>query len=870
MGLGPATLRKAIMARPNLTQIVFLVSAVVAGSLLAGLVTIGLSVDDIGNAAERAEGALPSTIAKQDLAQQINSLRRLSLELRSAPTGAIREKKLAEINRAVADSPVIGEVGRTLGAVQAGSARMVEIGREVDQLSAQQRVDEGLAAQIVEAATVVVVALDDETRGQLGDLAIQGGTGSAWTDSVVRSQTRRLLTVNYLHGAILSDMHLLRSTHLQFARITASLGERIDGWKEARARFLRRGEEVLRMVRELPTSQPKTELESYASQLVGLEKVFQTSHDIVERRERLRVLDSAISESLAKLAEQLAGEAASAVGALEVQAAQTVSVVNRTQRGLYAGGALSIVVLVFGIYALRQGVIAPLTQASGALEAMRAGNGGGSLKLPRFREFAEIERSIGAFDAAVSELRATSAEAARGQRAVQNASFGLAMFETDGRLKYSNPALHRMLGAGEDIQIDRTLARALDRAQTDPRFERQESVNLTLDVGRRRFATQWTSVAVDGQSAGVIAEWIDRTREMAVQAEVEHIVDAARSGDLARRIDLDGKEGVFLSLGQGINALLDVNERAIGECARVLAEMASGGLNEPMRGEYQGAFASLQSDIGEMQSVLGRVISQFIDSAVAVRAGSGEIARGNADLSERTQTQLAAFADASKQMDAMTRTVRDTAENANRANTLASDARNKAHQGGQIVGETVVAMREIDSASNRIEDIISSIDDIAFQTNLLALNAAVEAARAGEEGRGFAVVAGEVRSLAQRSASAAKLIKDLIADTLGKVAAGRDLVERSGLTLEEIVSAVDQVSTVVSDITDASDAQTRGIERVNQTLNDMKALAKTNAQYTDDVARSSAQMQDRAGQLATLTDYFRTTERRDETPFEVA
>ena len=191
-------------------------------------------------------------------------------------------------------------------------------------------------------------------------------------------------------------------------------------------------------------------------------------------------------------------------------------------------------------------------------------------------------------------------------------------------------------------------------------------------------------------------------------------------------------------------------------------------------------------------------------------SGSNEIAQGNSDLSQRTEEQAASLEETASSMDEMTTTVAQNADNAKSANTLSLEAKQKAENGGQVVESAVASMAEINQASKKISDIIGVIDEIAFQTNLLALNAAVEAARAGEQGRGFAVVAGEVRNLAQRSAGAAKEIKELIRDSVSKVEEGSRLVDQSGETLKEIIAAVEKVNSVVEGITTASEGTALG------------------------------------------------------------
>ena len=236
--------------------------------------------------------------------------------------------------------------------------------------------------------------------------------------------------------------------------------------------------------------------------------------------------------------------------------------------------------------------------------------------------------------------------------------------------------------------------------------------------------------------------------------------------------------------------------------------------------------------------------------------GAADIAQGSADLSHRTEKQASNLQETASSMEQMTSAVRQSADNALRANELASTAQKTAESGGQVVSKAVNAMTEINQSSRKINDIISVIDAIAFQTNLLALNAAVEAARAGEQGRGFAVVAGEVRSLAQRSAEAAKQIKGLIQDSVVKVDAGTDLVNASGQTLQDIVAAVQRVSSMITEISTASAQQTVGIDQVNQAIGQMDSMTQQNAALVEQTSASSETMSQQANALLQQLKFF--------------
>jgi methyl-accepting chemotaxis protein len=336
----------------------------------------------------------------------------------------------------------------------------------------------------------------------------------------------------------------------------------------------------------------------------------------------------------------------------------------------------------------------------------------------------------------------------------------------------------------------------------------QASYNPIFDLNGKPFKV--VKYATD------VTEQVLKSQQLqAAVKETQEVVKSATEGDLGARIPTQGKTGEIGALCQGINSLLEATMN---------------------------------------------LITSVKTAAQEVQSGAEEISRGNTDLSQRTEEQAASLEETASSMEQMTSSVKQTADNAGQANQLAVAARQQAEKGGAIVGSAVTAMRQINTSSKKIADIIGVIDEIAFQTNLLALNAAVEAARAGEQGRGFAVVASEVRSLAGRSATAAKEIKGLIQDSVTKVEEGSTLVDESGKALEDIVASVKKVTDIVSEIAAASAEQSSGIEQVGKAVNQMDEVTQQNAALVEEAAAASQSIVEQARALNELVAHYQVGE----------
>jgi methyl-accepting chemotaxis protein len=280
-------------------------------------------------------------------------------------------------------------------------------------------------------------------------------------------------------------------------------------------------------------------------------------------------------------------------------------------------------------------------------------------------------------------------------------------------------------------------------------------------------------------------------------------------------------------------------------------------LTDKITNDYQGSFGQLKNDANTTVANLTDIMTQLRDATESINTAAKEIASGNTDLSSRTEEQASSLEETASSMEELTSTVKQNAENARQANQLAIGASDVAVKGGAVVSQVVTTMSSINESSKKIVDIISVIDGIAFQTNILALNAAVEAARAGEQGRGFAVVATEVRNLAQRSAAAAKEIKELISDSVEKVGTGTKLVDEAGKTMEEIVSSVKRVTDIMGEITAASQEQSSGIEQVNQAITQMDEVTQQNAALVEQAAAAAESLEEQAQVLAQAVGVFK-------------
>ena len=471
-----------------------------------------------------------------------------------------------------------------------------------------------------------------------------------------------------------------------------------------------------------------------------------------------------------------------------------------------------------------------------------------------FEEEKRVKRVLEALDSSSTNIMIANAER---EVIYMNRSMVDTMEEAESDLRKVLPQFR----AGD------IMGKSMDRFHANPNHQMgileglKDTLISEIKVGRRHFKLTANPIyAENGDRIGTVVEWLDRTKEVNAEIEINDMVTASLRGDFTKRIDESDKEGFLKIVSEGLNELIKTTESGLNEVSNVLLAISQGDLTKRITSDYQGTFNDLKNYTNSTTENLVSVISKIREASDTINNASSEIAQGNADLSTRTEQQASSLEETASSMEEITSTVRLNAENANQANGLASQASQVASNGGDLIQEVVVTMSSINESSQKIADIIGVIDGIAFQTNILALNAAVEAARAGEQGRGFAVVASEVRTLAQRSANAAKDIKDLISDSVSKVESGNSLVNQSGETMKEIVTAIQRVNDIMSEIAAASAEQASGIDEVSKAVTQMDEMTQQNAALVEEAAAAAESMRTQASELTGRVGTFKLNE----------
>ncbi len=519
---------------------------------------------------------------------------------------------------------------------------------------------------------------------------------------------------------------------------------------------------------------------------------------------------------------------------------------------LIAGGLFSVGLGVM----LHRNIRLPVEMLTSHLEKMAQGDYTSQIAIMRHDELGGLTEALKSMQIRAgvdfTETKRMNIENLRIRNALDIASSAAMIADATGTIIFMNRKVHEILVNEKD---EAAMRKALKSRLAS--LDQQQEMNDVKVNGHVYSLTLTPVMNEDGTRAGAAVEWLDRTQELTVEKEVVEVVRAAVAGDFSKRLTLAGKDGFFRQLAEGINSLMETTAQGLNDFAGMLDALAKGDLTQPMTKEYQGMFGQLKADSNITVAQLGGIIVQIKEAAELIGTASKEIADGNVDLSQRTEEQAANLEETAASMEQLTSTVKQNADNARQANQLASSASAVAVRGGEVVEQVVQTMSAINESSKRVVDIISVIDGIAFQTNILALNAAVEAARAGEQGRGFAVVATEVRTLAQRSAAAAKEIKELIGNSVHKVEDGTQLVDDAGKTMREVVLSVKRVTDIMGEISAASQEQSLGIEQVNQAITQMDEITQQNAALVEQAAAASESMREQAEHLAQAVATFK-------------
>ncbi|WP_051206105.1 methyl-accepting chemotaxis protein [Oceanospirillum maris] len=492
-----------------------------------------------------------------------------------------------------------------------------------------------------------------------------------------------------------------------------------------------------------------------------------------------------------------------------------------------------------------------------------------------WRDMTEILRREAETQAANEKQRALSEINHRIRNALDNVSSNVMMADNDLDIIYVNDALRRMFRESEALiqqelpkfAVDTLIGTNIDVFHKDPAHQRhllaalENPCHTRISIAGRYFAFIANPIFNEnGERLGTVVEWSDTTNETHAQAEIADIVEGASRGDFNRRINAEGKEGFFRELADGMNNLMETTSEGLSEVARVLSAMSKGDLTERIDKDFDGMFGQLKNDANATVDQISEIVTQIKEASDAINTAASEISAGNNDLSQRTEEQASSLEETAASMEELTSTVQQNAENASQANNLAQGASRIAQKGGDVVSQVVSTMRTISDNSKQVEEIISVIDSIAFQTNILALNAAVEAARAGEQGRGFAVVATEVRNLAKRSAGAAKEIKELIVTSVDTVEEGSKLVDDAGSTMKDIVDAISQVTSIMTEISAASVEQRSGIEQVNSAITQIDEVTQQNAALVEEAAAAAESTEEQARSLVNSVSLFKLSD----------